>query len=165
MEYKMSQLDTLIKKLLPLHTLTHDKPTLKVYEGIHGLEKTYEDVVNTLAPGEMHRAYLGSSQSYEEKQKDLIAKWAKRRVANNCPTRMITNDSPIADEWKKTEKQDKHEIKTVKNLRYLNGELKIYGNKVALTAYKEDYLSIVIESKDVASVLRSMFDTLWQRLD
>lgn len=164
MEYRISHIDTLIQKLLPLHSLVHDKPSIKVYEGIHGLEKTYEEVVTTLAPGETHRAYLGSSQAYEGIHKDLIAKWAKARVDKNCPSRMITNVSPLAEEWKKTSKQDKREIKTVKNLNYLNGELKIYGNKVALTAYKEDYRSIVIDSKDVASVMKSMFDNLWELL-
>ncbi len=164
MEYRMSQIDDLIKKLLPLHSLSHDKPTLKIHEGIHGLEKTYKDVVETLAPGEMHRAYLGSADMYQDIHSDLIAKWAKVRVKNNCPTRMITNDNETARKWLKTAKQDKREIKVVKDLTYLNGELKIYGNKIALTSYKEDYLTIVLESKDMANVLRSMFDMLWGML-
>ena len=161
-EYRLSQIESLIQKLIPLHSLSHDKPSLKIHEGIHGLEKTYQDVVDTLSPGEIHRAYLGSSEMYQDIHKDLIAKWAKVRVKKNCPTRMITSDNPAAREWIKTSKEDKREIKIVKDLTYLNGELKIYGNKVALTSYREDYLTIVIESKDVANVLRSMFDMLWQ---
>ncbi len=164
MEYRLSQVDNLIKKLLPFHSLTHDKPSLKIHEGIHGLEKTYQDVVETLAPGEMHRAYLGASEMYQDIHSDLIAKWAKVRVNRNCPTRMITNDNATARNWLKTQKQDKRDIKIVKNLTHLNGELKIYGNKIALTSYKEDYLTIVLESKDMANVLRSMFDMLWNLL-
>lgn len=164
MEYKMSEMESLIKKLIPLHALTHDRPSLKIYEGIHGLEKTYEDVVETLSPGEMHRAYLGSSQMYEKIQKNIIAKWAVKRVEKNCPSRIILNDNPIAKEWIKRAKQDLREIKIAKDVINLNGELKIYGNKMSLTTYREDFLSIIIESKEIADVLRSMFDSLWKFL-
>jgi len=44
------------------------------------------------------------------------------------------------------------------------GDMEIYGNKVALISYKENFMAVVIESKEIANMQRLMFNLIWNNL-
>ncbi len=47
----------------------------------------------------------------------------------------------------------------------MHGELTVYGNKVAMIALKGKLVGVIIESKEMALMVRTMFDLAWEQAD
>jgi hypothetical protein len=43
------------------------------------------------------------------------------------------------------------------------GDLLVYGNKVAISTLKGKHISILIENREIAQTIRSLFDLLWNK--
>lgn len=41
------------------------------------------------------------------------------------------------------------------------GDIEIYKNKVAIISYKENFMGLIIKSKEIANMLRAVFELTW----
>ena len=79
---------------------------------------------------------------------------------------MIAPPEQVSLDWQKTAD---HELRKIKISKFpypdFSGDLKIYGNKVALASYKENFFAIVIDSKELNLLQKNMFMMIWNLLD
>ena len=47
----------------------------------------------------------------------------------------------------------------------MHGELTVYGNKVSMISLKGKLVGVIIESKEMATMVRTMFDLAWKQAD
>lgn len=47
----------------------------------------------------------------------------------------------------------------------MHGELTVYGNKVAMVALKGKLSGVIIESKEMATMVRTLFELAWIQAD
>jgi len=45
-----------------------------------------------------------------------------------------------------------------------DADTEIYANKVALISYRENFLGVIIESKEISQMQRSAFELMWSLL-
>ncbi len=165
LEEKAEMIDTVIPQLQAIHNIFPYKPKITVYEGIGGMKDIYRDVVKSTHTGDIIFSYISTVDFERIAPGEIGNYYVEQRVKKKIVHRAITIDSQMAQEWQKNAKKELREIKIIKDPSHqFSGDMKIYGNKVAFLSYKENFMGIVIESKEIGNLHKSWFDKLWQLL-
>jgi sugar-specific transcriptional regulator TrmB len=159
-ESKKSLLEEIIPLLKARTNSTGPKPKCYFYEGVEDIASIREDILSGLykdllviAP--MDKIYAiskGALKRYIDQEKKLGIK-----------TKLITDKSGAASKW---EEENGKSLRVTKFLpdKYesLSSITLIYGNKVCLADYHDDYpFILVIEDERIAKTQRTLFQLLW----
>ncbi|MEK7530343.1 MAG: helix-turn-helix domain-containing protein [Patescibacteria group bacterium] len=163
LEKNIMDAEKFIPKLKTVHKV-ENRASVKFYEGVDGLKQVYED---TLTAHEPIRAFARLEDMYAA-MGDYFPAYYKRRAAKNIFARAITPRTPGAMERHVLDKEEKRELAIVpESVFTITPEIDIYDNKVMIASWK-DKLGIIIESKEIAEGLKSVFELAWaeaKRLD
>jgi sugar-specific transcriptional regulator TrmB len=151
-----------IKKILPdldaICAAAGERPKVSFYEGEEGLEamretifETKTDTIEDFISFDDLRHLL--PQDHWKKHNDRLA---KKKITGRTIYTSERLEAP-ADVGKQL-----WEFRRIpKNQFPMHGELTVYGNKVAMVALKGKLVGVIIESKEMAIMVRSMFDLAW----
>ncbi len=158
-ETQVNRLQTKVQdvaRALPdLALLQHgDRPNVRLFDGVDGLRAILQDLVASkpaeileLADMASVRTFL-SPEELEEAQSILSKSKAKGRAL-------------LVGEVRKT--RAGIEVRVLPKATYdFNGDLIIYGDKVAMVAYKGKIMGVVIESPVLVEMYRSFFELAWK---
>lgn len=132
-----------------------EKPRVKFYEGLEGLEAMRTDLLrlkelDILSVFSLDDAEQILHQEHTEPfRKKLLDRQAKNRY-------IFTSSEPpknIPAAW------DGRRVP--KDLFPLHGEITIYGDRVAMLSYKGKLIGVIIENQGLAETMRSMFELAW----
>ncbi|WKZ56101.1 MAG: helix-turn-helix domain-containing protein [Bdellovibrionota bacterium] len=150
-----------IKKMgdaLGSHASAGTKPRVTFYEGWQGLERVYEDTL-TATDG------ICSWASFDENQRAMpkyFGAYYRRRAKRGIPMRSIHPDTPLA---RAHQKQDHKELRTSRLVPAdqfaFRPEIQVYDDKVNIVSWK-DRIGVIIQSRDIADALRSIFELSFQ---
>lgn len=130
------------------------RPKITFYEGLAGLEKVYEDTLTT-------KHGLRSWASYEnlhEAMKGYPESYFKRRAQKGIPMRSIHPETPLSVAAQARDKEELRQSALVPQKQFnWSPEIQVYNNKINITSWK-DKLGIIIESKEIADAMRTIFD-------
>lgn len=133
-----------------------EKPIVKIHEGREGLHLMLQDIIHskTDAIFEFTNERAVNQLFSPEDLKPLGEKLDRLRIPTNfLSIHPDTEDAP--------REQTRYKTITRKDIDF-NGDLTIYGNKVALSTLKGKLVSIIIESKEIAEMLRNLFKLAWE---
>lgn len=144
--------------------LLSGKPNIQFFEGIEGLQRVYDDILET----NQHISVI-SSPIHHGKQEalHLIREQIKKQAAQKIQTKAITphadgqteTTTPISDDEKYLITR---KIVPAEKLN-IPAQVIVYGDKVAVTNFRENIITVVIESKYIAETFRIMFEYIWER--
>jgi sugar-specific transcriptional regulator TrmB len=153
----------IVPELKSIHNIV-DRPKVLFYEGKDGLEKVYED---TLTSHEEILAYA-SVEDVSLALPNYFPLYFKRRAKKGIPIRAIFPDSPEARALSKFDQEEMRTSLIVPAEKYsFHPEINIYDNKIMIASWREK-LGIIIESAEVADVMKKVFELAWaeaKRLD
>lgn len=165
LEEKLQRANTLLPELLAIQNILPNKPKITYYEGLGGAKDLYQDTLNSLIPGDEILSYTGLTDFYKLLPKDLAKWYISERVKKKIRIKIISPDSETAREWQNNAQKELREIKIVKNSKFnFNADTEIYGNKIALISYKENFMGVIIESKEINQMQRMAFELMWNSL-
>ncbi len=138
------------------------KPNIQFFEGVSGLEHVYVDILDV-----NQEIYVISSPIKENRTEvlHLIREQIKKQVAYNIKTKAITPleknlevATPVSDDEKylitrKAVPAEKLNIPA---------QIILYGDKVAITNFKENIITILIESKYISETFKIIFNYIWE---
>lgn len=155
-------LDGVLGVLISDYNLGLGKPGLNVYEGVSGLSRIYDDVINF---GHDFLLFRSSYDNDDPELGKLVAKQIKRQVDRQIHIRTLT--PLIAETPKSVIEMDEANLVTrriiPKELFILDSQIIVYGNKVAITSLKKKIISTVIDNPDIASTFKTIFEYIWQK--
>ncbi len=137
------------------------KPNIQFYEGIEGIQKVHEDIL------EISQDILVISSPIDEGRQEvlhLIKEQIEKQVAKNIKTKAIAQHKDGQKVATPIHEDEKYLITRKKvPLEKLNipAQIILYGDKVAITNFKEGIVTVVIESKYITETFRVMFDYIW----
>lgn len=153
---KQKKLANSAKEILPELISIHnvgDRPKISFYEGLAGLEYVYEDSLSSV--GDIY-----STSTYEEMHETLpkyFSTYYERRAKKKIFIRTFVADTPLARKRKENDMAEFRETSLIPQDQFpVPTDIEIYNNKVMIASWKEK-LGIIIESKEVATTLRSVF--------
>lgn len=163
-EQKARQAQSALNSVLDALTLDYylisDKPGVKFYEGINGMEVVFDDIL-------MHAKHLKIFASSLDAKNDqvakLIQKQAKKQAKLGIKVQALTsankNEEPVLDRSKLTELNISY--KSLSGLA-LPSQITIYDQKIAITSLDKELITTFIENKAIATSFSIIFDLLWQ---
>ena len=150
----------IIPELKSIHNISN-RPKVSFYEGSVGLERVYEDTLTS------HEEIL-SYASVEDVSLALphyFPLYFKRRAKKGIPIRAIFPDSPEARKLVTFNKEEMRRTALVPPEKYnFHPEINIYDNKVMIASWREK-LGIIIESAEVADVMKKVFELAWSEAE
>lgn len=163
---KLREKENLFSEILPflrsIHNVSGTKPKIKFYEGTEGIKEVYSDPLNY--SGEF--LAFGSEDIIKVVGNDWMEKFIANRVKKRIPVRTILPKTDYTQE-KLRERDSLHlrNTKLINKNKYpFSIEIDIYGySKISLISAKES-LGIIIESSEIHTTLKALFEILWDNL-
>ena len=162
---KAFELTKIMPELNSIYNTLEFKPKVRFYEGVAGTMAVYNDMLDlTPENGEM-LSFAGMKNLFDTLPKEFAIDYFTRRIKKNIKPKIIAIDSEESREWVKNAEEEMREILIVpENQSNFSGDIEIYGDRVALISYKENFMTIVVESKEIANMQRLMFNLIWNNL-
>lgn len=152
-------LENYLPDLISSFNLNHNKPGIKFYEGLIGINKVLDD---TLKSTETILAY-SDIEAIQKYIPQINKKYITSRKRKGVKKRGIIIDTPFSREFLKDYHSDITENRFIPSSTFPFGSLlQIYDNKVAyITLSKENMMGLIIEDKNISNMHRSLFEFTW----
>jgi len=165
LEEKEKRMESLLPELSAMHNLFPVKPKITYYEGEGGMKELYLNTLNSSKSGDIIYAYTGMNNFYNIFPKDFAEYYINERVKRKIRIQVIAPKTPASIDWLKTAPQTLREIKLLDKPDFtFQADTEIYGNKVALISYKENFMGVIIESKEISDMQKFVFKLMWESI-
>lgn len=162
---KLSQdREELVKKMLPefnsLYNLSQTKPRIRFYEGRPGYISICED---SLQRSSDEILFIGNLDNLHEV---VTTEWDNTvyiptRVRTNKPIRIITLESEPMKNLQKKDKEQLREIRFLPGKQNFDASMFIYGDTISIISSEKELMGLIIDSKPIAQMAKSMFEFIW----
>lgn len=153
----------LFPELEALYNLNEEKPKLQYFEGKEGLANLTANIIKEVkARGELLSFSAPGAASGYYSDKDF-ARLATERAKKQIMSKILIPSIEGIRGYKEGEdwKNWRH-IKIIDPNKFpFKASFNIWNNKVAILTVRTHPIGVVIESKDVADTLRSIFNLVW----
>lgn len=148
---------------------TQHKPLLEVkgkisyYQGIDGVKRLIDETLNENSKEQL---CFGLNTYHIQHPSDVWKQYTKKRISIGMKVRSIQPDSKEAQEYKKRDKEELRITRLVPADQFPSGgcELNIIGDMIALfTIEGNEPAGMKMYNKNMARVLRSLFELAWER--
>lgn len=160
-ENKKEELSKLLPELTNLFNLTGEKPQVRFFEGKEGILKIQSEFLKTKAD---FIYGISDFDSVMEVFPNFSSAYSSKRAQKKIPSKLIYT-STKGPFLKDADKDFLRESKYVsKDKLSLGSDITIFGDKIAIMALKGRVSGVIIEHKEMADSLRSIFELLWASL-
>jgi sugar-specific transcriptional regulator TrmB len=160
-EKNYQEIKNTLPELMSIFNLPGNKPKVKFYEGLEGLKKAYNEMLES---GE--KTIYGFSD-YKKMLEAIPEDWAwnfpERRKKNKITFYCIAKN----DEWgRKVQAKDQEQLRETRlaDKVQFDTEINIYGNKVAMMSFRRPYSAVIIEDRAIAMSMKSIWQGWWGSL-
>lgn len=162
---KELELAKIMPELNSIYNTLESKPKVRFYEGVAGAMAVYNDMLDSTPKNGEMLSFAGIKNFFETFPKEFAAEYFTRRVKKNIRPRIIALDSVESRQWLRDSEKEMRDILLISEDQFnFSGDIEIYGDKVALISYKENFMTIIIESQEISDMQRSMFNLIWNCL-
>ena len=163
---KENAIDRMMPELLAIQNILPSKPRITFYEGVGGMKDLYQDTLESSKEGDVILSFTGLTDFLKLMPQEYNDYYIKERVRRKLRIHIIASKSPMAEMWQRTALQELREIKIIENPQFgFNADMEIYANKVALISYRENFMGVIIESKEINQMQRAAFELMWYSLE
>ena len=129
------------------------------------MKDLYQDTLDSSRESEAILSYTGLADFSNLMPEEYAGYYIGERVKRKVRLRVIASNSPTAQSWKNTAIRDLRDIRIVDSPDFrFNADMEIYANKVALISYRENFLGVIVESKEINQMQRAAFELMWRAL-
>lgn len=157
------ELQTILPDLQSLYSQEKERPRLTFYEGKEGVKKVYD----LIRQSKTEILFYGSFKAVKEEFLEHTIKFDQLLKRKNfIGAREIVNNTKFDKQFAlKINKKGhpKHHVRILpKELLFIDCDNAIFDNKLAIFSIKQDYFVVVIESQNIATCYRAMFEMAWK---
>lgn len=158
-ERKKQQVAQLLPQLISLQNIYSAKPKMQFFEGEKGMREAYEDTLNSK---EIILAYA-NVQTMHEALPNFFPEYYKRRAQKKIFIRGILPKNKLSIERARHNQEEMRDTRFLPEGMSFSPEVNIYNNKILVASWKEK-MAIIIESKELADLMRLVYSLLWETL-
>ncbi len=158
-ESKLTALKMVLPQLEAITGKSRHRPATRFYEGKEGMKIILEEILS-----EADELVALTSPDELFRELPFFPEFVALRVKKKIPLKVIHPESSKALERKKLGKQELREVRFVPPTYPCHGLMYIWKQKIAFFSFQNDYVAIVVESKEISEMQRMMFRHLWDTL-
>lgn len=139
------------------------KPEVMYYEGKEEVIQLYEDMLNTAEKADKQIYSWIDLEKVNKVFGDYMHEYIKRRSEKN-----ITSNDILPRNEVNLRHKEKREMRNMKFMDGLDieGQVRVYGDKVAIIAFEGDKpVGFVFQGKMMVSLFKSIFESVWEKID
>ncbi len=157
-QHLLRQLETTMPDLKSQYQLITKTPTFRVFEGVDGLKKVYQEMLTT---GEPIYSLVGPPAKETKLVRWLRRTYLKERLKKQIPVyAVISSESSIAEEMIATGKAELRTAVNIEDKKYpFSGDISIFDSNIAFIDH-EEMIAVIIESPALAKTVRSTIKAL-----
>lgn len=159
---ELEESKTAIENILPQIKMIRAKrsalPKVQFFQGREGLEQAYEDTIENNQE-KILRDITGINAVYTALDQTFVNYYLNKRA------KLGVGGTTIVQEGERGEKTKADDQKYGRTTRFIpkkfdfDGEVSIYGDKVALFSYTKDHpVALIVEDKTIAHMMKQIFD-------
>lgn len=169
LERSLDEKHTLIHDILPelhaIHNVLPYKPKITYYEGESGAKEFFQDTLESTPSGGIIREMIGPQAFYTSLPKGFASQYIPERIHRKIQIRIIASPSTIAKQMHLRDAKELREMRFVPNLNTdFYAGMEIYANKLGFISFRENFMGVIMESRDVHALQSAAFDALWNTL-
>ncbi len=158
-EERLQKLKEVLPEFKAIYNTSAQKPRISFYEGKAGLDQINDD---TLRYKNEILAFT-TPRFISSRTRSTGSEYIKKRVALGIRARVIGENAAEILEHQKNDRNELRETRILSTDVYKsNVEIGIYGNKVYIIDYKEQF-GFIIEGVEIANVMKMIFEMVWKR--
>ncbi len=161
--FAQSRVATLKEALPELNALVgknRRRPTVRFYEGKEEMILIFSEI---LAEADTLLGYSSSDDLFRE-MGEAHKEFLKTRIAKKIPLRIILRNTPLARERQRGGISELRNVRLMNDQPAFHGQIYIWKNKIAQLSFKEDFIGVITESKELSDMQRALFENLWNLL-
>ncbi|MDB4984704.1 MAG: transcriptional regulator TrmB [Patescibacteria group bacterium] len=151
----------IIGNLVSDYNMNHGKPFIRFYEGLDGLQKTYEHILKHAKTVYVIRSLF----DYEHAEiRSAVVAQLEAQAKKGIRSYVISPKLDHMGSEKVTHNMTRNITRKVvpKEKLTLPSQIVIYNNTVSITSMKKEIITTVIENDDIAQTFKKLFDYLWE---
>ena len=148
-------------ELYALFNSHKQKPRVRFYEGKEGMAALTSEILQEAK----EMIGFGSPDEAFKKMEEYFPEFPKRRAEKGIPIKLIFRDTPFARERQRLGPSQLREVKLVSEVLPFNSLVWVWNHKIAMIGMDRDFMVLIIENIDFASMLKSFFTLLWNKVD
>lgn len=158
-EFRLKELKEIVPQLETLFIGGTGKPRVTIFEGKDALDRAYDDIF--IIKGEV--LYIGNFELFKEAFPRTVKKFHYTTYSPEFTVRGILYKTDGALEYvKKYDNKYQHTRFIPEEFAPFNMDIGIFGNRVLISSIKKDYFTVSIESDEIASAFRTIFEIMWK---
>lgn len=163
LENKKNEFKKNLPSFLALYNLKETESTIKYYEGMEFFKKIYMESLDEI---DFQDEYLviTDQEKWFNLDPNFSVEYIEKRSKLPIKTRLLFQDSKIAQEHKKFERNYNEFIKILPKETSLQVDTLILPQKLIITQTVDPVSIIVIENKSVVEMQRNLFNIIWNSL-
>lgn len=159
-EQKLKALTTTLPDLTSIFLKNKTIPSVRMYEGKQGIWSVLEEV---LAEAKVLHGF-GSADDLFKTIGETFPEFRKRRIQKRIPVKMILRDTPHARERQRLGPSELREVRLMGDTGDFASLMFMWDSKIASFSLKDQVVSVIIESKEIAEGQMAMFNFIWNAL-
>ncbi len=163
LESKRFKLKSALPELEALYSLKGGESVIKYYEGIVGMRTAYESVLEDVRPKDYYYVFANEEIWYGLDE-EYFADYRKRRRKYNLDVRLILQDTPIGQEFKRLQQQYNCQVKILPPGAELLTNMLLIPKKVIIQQLVQPLVTIIIENPSIVQMHKQMLDIMWNSL-
>lgn len=150
------ELDKLLPSLELKQRLTEQRTDAEVYRGWSGMQTVYNNLLDSLKPGEEYYIFGASKGMDAQKVKSFYSRFNEKVVKKKLKANIIFNENA---------RGNLPNVEKTGRVKYLDqttpAEILVYNNKTAIVLLEKEPLVILIRGESIAKSFRAYFDVMW----
>ncbi len=163
LERRREMLHKMLPELSAMYNLKGGESFIKYYAGLPAIKALYNSLIAEMRPGDPYDV-ISDSVKWFALDKKFFDDFVRRRASMNIPSRLLLQDSEVAREEKKFERQFGKSVKILPENSGLEVNLIVTPYKAVVHQLVEPVMAIVIETKSVIHLHQKMFDLIWNSI-
>ncbi len=160
-ETKKDLLNRLLPKLQVLTSSSH-APKVILFEGKEGLKMVHQDLLATVKEVKQIDNIAAIDYSREVTTEAEMGPLWKELASSGVRIRTLYTKSGPAQTYPSQSEAGWLTRRLPQDMFGFAGELSIYGDKVAALAFKSSEVGIIVESKEIADTVRTLYNLAWE---
>lgn len=152
----------IIGSMIGDYNIANSKPYIRFYEGLEGLQKTYDHILKNAKDVYVFR----SLYDYENQDiRKMVTAQLKKQAEKNIKSYVISPHLPHMSKEKLVHDLERNITRKVipKEKFILPSQVIIYNNTVSITSIKKDIVTTIIENEDIAKTFATLFSYIWNK--
>lgn len=155
---EQSKLKVIIPEIMLNYKLTNKTPLITSYKGIEGLSKIYDHILKVRKPILIFASFYDRNKPEFSK---LINEQIKHQGRLGIKSRVLGSIKEYSKKYYEFAKDNKVEIKVPRTKNPFDVQIIIYGNNVAMTDFRDEYISTLISNPAIARSMEQLFEIAW----